>query len=656
MMGMERHPPTRTHAHPMVRRSPTQQVDVVRESHGEPSTTGPVVIGEDLVMAVDLSGLGPDGFEQMCQALAVHVLGAGLVVFGDGPDGGREATFDGALTSYPSQAQPWNGYVVLQAKFKIKVGDPASGVTWLRDQLKTELDAWSNPAAARVRRGRRPEYLIIATNVSLSAVPGVGGKDRIDELLRTYADGTGLKGWRVWDEAQIITFLGAYPEVRKGFSTLTTSNEVFATILAEMDKPRSLPEPAPVPPRYLPGEPGNEAPFQEAYEAAGGATKLGNALGLAREEGPGWVQHFAGGPAGEPAVLCALFNRPVVAVARAIWNEIAAVGGGGPNSGITGVGFPVLGPSAPTGVIGSDTQMVNLAGGQWGDRHRGRLLRNPPRQSIWQPEVSFDTNIGHARDLWTSNTPMDLRVRVAAYIPWFADEWRITGASRNRMVTALSNGTLPEFVRALAERLGLGAAHANWREINPPESRNNSRCTAHEIVVSGAGGRPAVKLDVRLTLPDGRRTELLATVDLRVDFDAIRPGDAATQPAEIPADLQVTLAELTDFFARGWHVATMILPLAAIDDPIAVPPAGAPRLEFYIQSERPPALGSIRTVRTLDMIDLGRFGAPRDRQTSDLMVAATTPLGQSEQEIESLVHDALDRMADDFGFASPSSS
>ena len=100
----------------------------------------------------------------------------------------------------------------------------------------------------------------------------------------------------------------------------------------------------------------------------------------------------------------------------------------------------------------------------------------------------------------------------------------------------------------------------------------------------------------------------------------------------------------------------MILQLATADDPIEVPPAGAPRLEFYIQSERPLALGGTRTVRTLDMIDLGQLGAPRDSQTSDLMVAATTPLGLPNQEIESLVYDALDRMADDFGFAAPASS
>lgn len=166
-----------------------------------------------------------------------------------------------------------------------------------------------------------------------------------------------------------------------------------------------------------------------------------------------------------------------------------------------------------------------------------------------------------------------------------------------------------------------------------------------------------MKLCVRLTLPNGRHTELLATVDLHVDFDAIRPGDAVTtQPAEIPVDLRVTLAELTDLVEHAWHVATMILPLAVTDDPIAVPPAGAPRLEFYVQSERPITLGGARTVRTLDMIDLDQLGAPRDNQTNDLMFAVITPLGLDKQEVESLVHEALDRMADDFGFASPASS
>jgi len=46
-------------------------------------------------MTDDLTGLGPQGFERICQALAVRVLGPGIAVFGDGPDGGREASFQG---------------------------------------------------------------------------------------------------------------------------------------------------------------------------------------------------------------------------------------------------------------------------------------------------------------------------------------------------------------------------------------------------------------------------------------------------------------------------------------------------------------------------------------------------------------------------------
>jgi hypothetical protein len=42
----------------------------------------------------NLSGLTTQAFEQMIQALTVSVFGPNVVIFGDGPDGGREATFE----------------------------------------------------------------------------------------------------------------------------------------------------------------------------------------------------------------------------------------------------------------------------------------------------------------------------------------------------------------------------------------------------------------------------------------------------------------------------------------------------------------------------------------------------------------------------------
>ena len=102
----------------------------------------------------------------MCQALAAYVLGPGIEAFGSGPDGGREATFDGRA-QYLSLTDPWDGFVVLQAKFKERLLGTGTGANtaWLRRQVMAELEAWADPGKARVRHGRRPEYMIIATNV-----------------------------------------------------------------------------------------------------------------------------------------------------------------------------------------------------------------------------------------------------------------------------------------------------------------------------------------------------------------------------------------------------------------------------------------------------------------------------------------------------------
>jgi hypothetical protein len=227
----------------------------------------------------------------------------------------------------------------------------------------------------------------------------------------------GLKGWRVWDETQILTLLAAHPEVSKAFSALTTSNELVSKLLADLEKPARLPATSASVPRHAPGESGVGVAFQEAYDGASGPAGLGNALGLTREEGPGWVQHFSGGPDGEPAVVCALFNRPAVAVARSIWNEVAAIGRGGPISGMTGVGFPVYGPSSPSRFIGSDSESVNLAGGEWGRTQRGRIIRRRPlsaclaaRDRVRQQREPLPRRLDQQH-------PTDLRVRVAVSIP-----------------------------------------------------------------------------------------------------------------------------------------------------------------------------------------------------------------------------------------------
>src|SRR5947209_5977029 len=111
----------------------------------------------------DFSGLSPRSFEKLVQALAVAILGPGTVVYGDGPNGGREATFEGKVT-VPPKADPWRGYVVIQAKFLQRPRDPNFDGNWAVGQLHGELEAYADPQKNR----RKPDYYIFATNVVLT--------------------------------------------------------------------------------------------------------------------------------------------------------------------------------------------------------------------------------------------------------------------------------------------------------------------------------------------------------------------------------------------------------------------------------------------------------------------------------------------------------
>lgn len=129
----------------------------------------------------NLSGLSTRSFEKLIQSIAGKVIGLGTVTFGDGPDGGREATFEGRM-DYPSTADPWEGYCVIQAKFLQRPRDPGSDGRWALEQLEGELKAFADPK----KRRRRPDYYIFATNVVLTPVQDRGGKDRAATLFKKY--------------------------------------------------------------------------------------------------------------------------------------------------------------------------------------------------------------------------------------------------------------------------------------------------------------------------------------------------------------------------------------------------------------------------------------------------------------------------------------
>ncbi|MBF6173608.1 NACHT domain-containing protein [Nocardia blacklockiae] len=187
----------------------------------------------------DIDRLGDRAFEQLVVSLAARVLGPGVQAFGDGADGGREATFDGPINWSATSSGPtgmWNGYTVLQAKFHYHQLSPKGNAAWLKGQINTELDRWVS-AMRRQTRSRAPQYLIVASNVRLSPVGVIGGIDTltadINSRLTDPEDEVsklGIRDFRIWHADQLYTYLDGADAVRHAFPALLTVGDVLARI------------------------------------------------------------------------------------------------------------------------------------------------------------------------------------------------------------------------------------------------------------------------------------------------------------------------------------------------------------------------------------------------------------------------------------------
>ena len=174
----------------------------------------------------DLSRLSSRSFEQLLQALAAKVLGPGIGVFGDGPDGGREAAFHGKVP-FPSIDNGWEGYGIVQAKFRQRAGSAKQNGDWAVSQLKSEIKRYF----AGDNNLRKPDYFIYATNVALTPVLEHGSKDRVEAVLQEFKERLPLKGYDIWDYDKIRVFLDDNQEVRRAYAAWVTPGDVLSKVL-----------------------------------------------------------------------------------------------------------------------------------------------------------------------------------------------------------------------------------------------------------------------------------------------------------------------------------------------------------------------------------------------------------------------------------------
>ncbi|WP_417273179.1 ABC-three component system protein [Celeribacter halophilus] len=60
--------------------------------------------------------MSPEQFENLVTALGQELFGLAVQGFATGPDGGRDAKFEGTAERFPNAAHPWTGITIFQAK------------------------------------------------------------------------------------------------------------------------------------------------------------------------------------------------------------------------------------------------------------------------------------------------------------------------------------------------------------------------------------------------------------------------------------------------------------------------------------------------------------------------------------------------------------
>lgn len=184
------------------------------------------------LMDYNLDSLGPRNFEHLVQGLGHSEIGPGMSTFGDGPDGGREAKWEGPCKSLNSKTD-WNGYGVVQAKFRVHPQGVDDNLQWLKTEISKELKQWAKPDT---KRTRKPKYILFATNVRLSAADN-GGKDRIAKHVSDKLNEHKLPiaDFRVWDYDDIRTLLDGCRDLRIRYAAFLTPGDVIARIMSDLE-------------------------------------------------------------------------------------------------------------------------------------------------------------------------------------------------------------------------------------------------------------------------------------------------------------------------------------------------------------------------------------------------------------------------------------
>lgn len=167
----------------------------------------------------ELDRLNNSEFEHLVQALSIKIFNYKNIIFGSGPDGAREATFEGDCTI---DEETTNGYHVIQAKFK-ECSSPKDNLDWkwAQSEFKREMDKFKN----KKRDLKTPDVYLFFTNIRFTSVSKTGGRDKIEAFIKTYFPL--IPNIKIYGYDEICKFLDNNRDVATSYSSFILPGDIL---------------------------------------------------------------------------------------------------------------------------------------------------------------------------------------------------------------------------------------------------------------------------------------------------------------------------------------------------------------------------------------------------------------------------------------------
>lgn len=151
--------------------------------------------------------LSPSQFENLVVDICRCLIGKGTRGFSEGPDGGRDARFDGVTDDYPSKREPWAGTTIIQAKHTSRMNASYSDIDFKGSGSVLDKEI---PRIKKLIELKKLDHYLLFANRKL-------GANTDDEIVSRIASECGLAlcDVHIAGVEEIDDLLARYPEISK---------------------------------------------------------------------------------------------------------------------------------------------------------------------------------------------------------------------------------------------------------------------------------------------------------------------------------------------------------------------------------------------------------------------------------------------------------